>query len=47
MNKEELLSLYLEKLRMLTLEKLNEENITVMEALKTSLLYIEGEMQGY
>ena len=47
MNKEELLSLYLEKLRMLTLEKLNEENITVMEALKKSLLYIEGEMQGY
>ena len=26
MDKEELLSLYLEKLRMLTLEKLNEEN---------------------
>ena len=47
MDKEKLLSLYLEKLRMLTLEKLNEENITVIEALKTSLLYIEGEMQGY
>lgn len=47
MDKEELLSLYLEKLRILTLEKLNEENITVMEALKKSLLYLEGEMQGY
>jgi len=47
MDKEELLSLYLEKLRILTLEKINEENITVMEALKKSLLYLEGEMQGY
>ena len=47
MDKEELLLLYLERLRILTLEKLNEENITVIEALKTSLLYIEGEMQGY
>ena len=47
MDKEELLSLYLEKLRILTLEKLNEENITVMEVLKKSLLYLEGELQGY
>ena len=47
MDKEELLSHYLKKLRIVALEKLNEENITVMEALKKSLLYLEGEMQGY
>lgn len=47
MNQEELLSLYLEKLRLLCKQKLEEENITVMEALKASITYLEGEMQGY
>jgi len=47
MNQEELLALYLEKLRLLATEKLKEENITVLEALKASLIYLEGEMQGY
>lgn len=48
MNNEELLNLYLEKLRLLTLETLEEkEKLTVMEALKKSLIYIEGEMKGY
>ena len=47
MNKEELLTLYLEKLRLLALENIQEENISVIEALKQSLNYLEGEMQGY
>jgi len=47
MNNEELLTLYLEKLRLLALEKLEEENMTVLEALNQSLIYIEGEMHGY
>jgi len=47
MNQEELLNLYLEKLRVLCLEKLSEEDVSVMEALKASIVYLEGEMQGY
>lgn len=47
MNQEELLNLYLEKLRHLCQEKLHEGNISVIEALKESILYLEGEMQGY
>lgn len=47
MNQEELLNLYLEKLRVLALEKIEENNLSVIEALKESLLYLEGEMQGY
>jgi hypothetical protein len=45
MNKEEL---YLEKLRLLTLESLErKEVLTVMEALKEALIKLEGEMTGY
>lgn len=47
MNQEELLNLYLEKLRVLALEKIEENNLSIIEALKESLLYLEGEMQGY
>jgi len=47
MNQEELLDLYLEKLRVLCKEKLEESNVSVIEALKESILYIEGEMQEY
>ena len=47
MNQEELLDLYLEKLRVLCKEKFEESNISVIEALKESILYLEGEMQGY
>jgi hypothetical protein len=48
MNKEELLKLYLEKLRLLTLESLErKEVLTVMEALKEALIKLEGEMTGY
>lgn len=47
MHEEELLNLYLEKLRVLALEQLKEKNISALEALKESLIYIEGEMKGY
>lgn len=47
MDQEELLELYLEKLRALCKEKLEESNISVIEALKESIVYLEGEMQGY
>jgi hypothetical protein len=47
MNKEKLLNLYLEKLRVLCNEKLEEKEISVIEALKESIIYLEGEMQGY
>jgi hypothetical protein len=48
MNNEELLTLYLEKIRLLAQESLAEnKQLTVMEALKQALLYIEGEMSGY
>ena len=47
MNQEELLDLYLEKLRVLCNEKLEGSNISVMEALKESIVYLEGEIQGY
>ena len=47
MNYEELLNLYLEKLRILSLEKLNTKNLSVLEALQESLLYLEGELKGY
>lgn len=47
MNQKELLNLYLEKLRVLSLEKLEENNINVLTALKESIIILEGEMQGY
>lgn len=47
MDQEELLELYLEKLRALCKEKLEESNISVIEALKESIVYLQGEMQGY
>ena len=47
MDQEELLNLYLEKLRLLALEKMEESDISVIEALKKSIIYLEGEMQGY
>ena len=47
MNQEELLNLYLEKLRVLSLEKLKDNKLSVIEALKESIVYLEGEMQGY
>lgn len=47
MNQEELLNLYLEKLRMMSLEKIKEDKLSVIEALKESIVFLEGEMQGY
>ncbi len=47
MNKEELLDLYLEKLRLISLDKLEDNKLSVIEALKESIVYLEGEMQGY
>ncbi|MBT8343336.1 MAG: hypothetical protein KJO45_01325 [Sulfurovum sp.] len=47
MDQKELLDLYLEKLRVLCNEKLEENDISVIEALKESIIYLEGEMQGY
>ena len=47
MNNEELLALYLEKLRHLAAEKLAQNDMSVIEALKASLTYLEGELQGY
>jgi len=47
MNQEELLNLYLEKLRVMSFEKLEDDTFSVIEALKESIVYLEGEMQGY
>ena len=47
MQQEELLNLYLEKLRLLCTEKLEEKNLSVIEVLKESIIFLEGEMQGY
>ena len=47
MNKNELLDVYLERLKTLSLERLDDKNISVIEALKASLNYLEGEMKGY
>ena len=47
MNKEVLLNTYLERLKELSLERLKERDISVIEALKESLRYLEGEMRGY
>lgn len=47
MDKEELLNLYLEKLRLYALEKIEQNDASVLEALKDALTYLEGEMTGY
>jgi len=47
MHHEALLELYLEKLRQYTLENLSQNNLSIIEALKESLSYLEGEMSGY
>lgn len=48
MDQEELLTRYLEKLQLLCLERLEEERgLSIIEALKESIRYLEGEMQGY
>lgn len=47
MDNEELLKIYLERLKSLSLEQLYDNKVSVMEALKASLNYLEGEMKGY
>lgn len=47
MNEEEKLTFYLEKLKILALEKLKEDQKSAIKALKESLHIIEGEMRGY
>ncbi|CAA6800217.1 MAG: Unknown protein [uncultured Sulfurovum sp.] len=48
MNNDELLNLYLEKLRQLAKESLEDKKaLSVMEALKQSMIFLEGEMTGY
>ncbi|CAA6819269.1 MAG: Unknown protein [uncultured Sulfurovum sp.] len=48
MDKEELLNLYLEKLRVLAMASLEDKEVlSVMEALKNSMIFLEGEMSGY
>lgn len=47
MSEAEKLTIYLERLKILSLENLQEKNITAIEALKEALNYIEGEMIGY
>ncbi|MEA1983728.1 MAG: hypothetical protein U9N39_09295 [Campylobacterota bacterium] len=47
MNEEEKLLLYIEKLKLLSLEKLENRDIDALRALKESLHFIGGEMKGY
>ena len=48
MKNDELVDLYLEKLRLLTLECLEgKEILSVMDALKKAMILLEGEMSGY
>ena len=48
MENEALLQLYLEKLRLLTLESLErKDKLSVLEALKQGMIVLEGEMSGY
>jgi len=48
MNQEELLNLYLEKLRLLALEKIeHNSDLRIIDALKEAIIFLEGEMQGY
>jgi len=46
MNEEEKLKVYLERLKVLAEEKLDNK-VTAIQALKESLNIIEGEMTGY
>lgn len=47
MNEQERLLYYLERLKLLSLEKLESREIDAVTALKESLHIIEGEMRGY
>ncbi len=47
MTDEQKLEIYLERLRVLALEKIQEKKTDAMTALKESLHIVEGEMLGY
>ena len=47
MNEIDKLKLYIKKLEAMAIEKVKQENKNAVTALKESLHYIEGEMQGY
>ncbi|CAI6151889.1 MAG: hypothetical protein SPLUMA2_SPLUMAMAG2_00241 [uncultured Sulfurimonas sp.] len=47
MSDEQKLEIYLERLRVLALEKIQEKKADAMTALKESLHIVEGEMLGY
>ena len=47
MNEEEKLQVYLKRLKVLTLEKLQDKNKSAISALKEALHIVEGEMLGY
>ena len=47
MNDKEKLEVYLQRLRVLALEKIELESKDALSALKESLHIIEGEMRGY
>jgi len=47
MNEEEKLRVYLERLKVLAEEKLQDKGKTAMNALKESLNIVEGELIGY
>ena len=47
MSEEEKLKVYLQRLQVLALEKLQDKKVSAIRALKESLHIIEGEMRGY
>ncbi len=47
MNDEQKLEIYLERLKLLALQKIQNEKKDAMSALKESLHIVEGEMLGY
>lgn len=47
MSEKDKLLLYIEKLKTMALDKVENDNKSAISALKESLHYIEGEMRGY
>ncbi len=47
MDDKELLALYIQRLQVLAEARLQEQKVSVIEALKLSINQLEGEMRGY
>lgn len=47
MTEYEKLIIYIEKLKEISIQNLQDKDITAIQALKQALNYIEGEMIGY